>query len=118
MKYLSVFTLDPSQLSGPPSQEHIDNMNALIAEMIADGTLVDTGGRMPTGMSLRVKKANGKIEITDGPFAESKEIVGGFALLRAQSREHLIAMTQRFLDCAGGGTCTIHEISDGPNDAE
>lgn len=118
MKYLSVFTLDPSQLSGPPSQERMDKMNALVAEMTADGTLVDTGGRMPTGMSLRVQQHNGKVEITDGPFAESKEIVGGFALLRAHSREHLIEMTRRFLDCAGGGTCTIHEISDGPNDAE
>lgn len=115
MKFLSVFTIDPSAMAGPPDPAMFSRMDALIKEMTDDGTLVDTGGRMPTGLAMRVRRSSGTITVTDGPFAESKEIVGGFALFNATSKEHMIALSERFLEVAGNGTCEIVEISETPN---
>ena len=115
MRFVSIFTFDPTERSGEPDAAAMEKMGALIGEMMASGTLVDTGGVTPTGMSLRVK-GDGKapISVTDGPFAESKEIVGGYAVLNVKDRADLLAVTQRFLECAGGGTCTIHELAEMP----
>jgi hypothetical protein len=119
MRFVSIFTFDPTQRPSEPDTEMMAKMGALIGEMMASGTLIDTGGVTPTGMSLRVQsKGNGSQTVTDGPFAESKEIVGGYAVLSVKDREHLLTVTQRFLDCAGGGTCTIHEIAEFGNACE
>jgi hypothetical protein len=113
MRFLSIFTFDPSQRPRVPDPEAMAKMGALIGEMMAAGTLIDTGGVAPTGMSLRVQsKENGKQTVIDGPFTESKEVIGGYAVLNVNDREHLLAVTQRFLDCAGGGTCTVQEIAE------
>ena len=110
MRVISIFTLDPSK-AGPPSEEAICKMNELVDEMTKTGVLVDTGGVAPTGNSLRVTgNGRGPVAITDGPFAESKEVLGGYAVLNVKDRAHLLEVTQRFLECAGGGTCTIHEL--------
>jgi hypothetical protein len=112
MRVISIFTLDPSK-AGPPSPEAICNMNELITEMTAAGVLVDTGGVAPTGNCWRVKgDGRGPIAVTDGPFAEAKEVLGGYAVLDVKDRAHLLEVTRRFLECAGGGTCTIHQLAE------
>lgn len=113
MRFVSIFTFDPAQRPSTPDPEMTQKMGALIGEMMTAGTLVDTGGVTPTGMSLRVQ-GDGKENptITDGPFAESKEVVGGYAVLNVKDRNELLAVTRRFLECAGGGTCTIHQIAE------
>jgi hypothetical protein len=60
------------------------------------------------------KSAAGKVTVTDGPFTEAKEVIGGYALLKADSREEVIEHTRRFLDVAGQGTCQIHELYEPP----
>ena len=55
-------------------------------------------------------RKGGKFEVKDGPFTEAKEIVGGFALLEASSREHAIELTRRFLQVAGEGECEIRQL--------
>jgi hypothetical protein len=110
MRFLSIFTFDPAQRPKPDA-EIVAKMGALIGEMMAAGILIDTGGVAPTGLSLRIQsKGKGAQTVTDGPFTESKEVIGGYAVLDVNDRQHLLAVTQRFLDCAGGGTCTLHEI--------
>lgn len=111
MKILSIFTIDGSQAGGPPSNEMIEKMGALIAEYQASGALIDTGGRSPDMLEFRVTRTNGSINVTDGPFTESKEVVGGYALMDVKDRAEAIALIKRFLDVAGDGTCTIHEVS-------
>ncbi|HTX56267.1 MAG TPA: YciI family protein [Candidatus Acidoferrales bacterium] len=114
MRVISIFTREPWG-SQPPDPQMMAKMNALIQELTASGVLVDTGGITPTGVSLRIKSAgSGPLSVTDGPFAESKEIVGGYAVLDVRDRKHLVELTQRFLECAGGGTCTIHELAEMP----
>jgi hypothetical protein len=57
-----------------------------------------------------VRRANGKIVVTDGPFTESKEVVGGYAIVEAKSKEHAVAMTKRFLEVAGEGECEVRPM--------
>jgi len=114
MRVISIYTREPWG-SQPPDPKMIANMQSLIQEMMAAGILIDTGGIAPTGVSLRVRSGgSGPLSVTDGPFTESKEIVGGYALLNVRDRDHLLQVIQRFLDCAGGGTCTVHELEEMP----
>jgi hypothetical protein len=114
MKVLSIMTIAPSAASGPPTQEQIENMGALIAEMRGDGVLIDTGGRMPNMLELTVARNNGRTTITDGPFTEAKEVVGGYALLEVKDRDDAIALTNRFLALVGNATCHLHEVESSP----
>jgi hypothetical protein len=114
MKLLSVMTFVPSAASGPPTQEEMENMGALIAEMRGSGVLIDTGGRGPDMLEIIVARNNGKTTITDGPFTEAKEVVGGYALLEVKDRDDAIAVTNRFLDLVGNAKCHLHEVTEGP----
>lgn len=109
MKILSITTIDPSM--GPPSPEMMEKMGRLIVEMTEKGVLIATGGRSPDMMQLQIARANGKTGVTDGPFAESKEVVGGFALLNVRDRDDAIAWTNRFIELAGNVTCQLHEVN-------
>jgi hypothetical protein len=110
MRILSIFSLDPASAQ-PPTPEKMQQMGALIAELKSKGVLIDTGGAMDGMLELRYSRKNGKDTITDGPFAEAKEVVGGYALFEVKDRDEAIQLTRRFLDVAGDGTCELHEVS-------
>jgi hypothetical protein len=111
MRVISIFTVDAGK-AGPPTPEGIAKMTELIKDVSASGVLIDTGGVVPTRTSWRVTgDGSGPIAVTDGPFAESKEVLGGYAVLEVKDRAHLLEVTRRFLECAGGGTCTIHQLA-------
>ena len=110
MRILSILTFDNEQLR-PPSEEDIERMGGFVAELKARGALIDTGGVMPGMLELTYRRKNGKDTVTDGPFTESKEVVGGYALLEVRDRDEAIALTREFLDYVGDATCTIHEVS-------
>ncbi len=115
MKFISIFWPDQSALAAhPPSEKEFMQMGQLIDEMKRKGVLVDTGGVMAEGTSFRVQRTGAKVSVTDGPFAEAKEVIGGFALLRVQSKDEAISLTRRFLDCAGDGISELHEVSEMP----
>jgi hypothetical protein len=108
MRYLSIFT-HPRKNSGP-DPELIAKMGALIDEGTKAGWLIGTEG-VPAGKEgIRVKSAHGEITVTDGPFPETKEVIGGYAVLEAPSRAAVLELTRRFLGIAGDGTCTIYEL--------
>ena len=115
MNILSISMIDPSLTAEPPSQEAIARMDELIAEFKSEGVLIETGGRWPGMLQLKVARKDGTTTVTDGPFTESKEVVGGFALLNVKDREQAIALTNRFLDLVGVGnaTCFLHEVQMG-----
>jgi hypothetical protein len=74
------------------------------------GALIDTGGAMPGSLEMKVARKDGSYTITDGPFAEAKEVVGGFALFEVSGRDEVIAQKRQFLDLVGNATCHLHEV--------
>ena len=61
------------------------------------GNLIVSGGLLPSSAGVRVNVANGKVSVTDGPFAETRELVGGFAIMEAKSREEAIEMAKSYM---------------------
>ena len=110
MRFLTMYTPDSQD---PPSPEHMAVMGEFVAAGFRSGELVSTGG-LQAGAS-RVRSSGGRLSVTDGPFAESKEMVAGYAILEASSEDHAIEMTKRFLEVAGDGVCEVHRIF-GPED--
>ena len=112
MKIVSIYRTDPKNFeSGPPPGMH-EKMGALIARLTASGELVDTGGIVPSGMLTRVRlNGNGAYSVTDGPFTESKELIGGYALFNVPSRERALELTREFLAVSGHGECELVEVS-------
>jgi hypothetical protein len=110
MQFLTFYTPAPGAHAGPPSKEYMDEMNKLIEESMKSGELVATGGLTPLEQGARVVQTSGKVSITDGPFIESTEIIGGFAILEVPSKEAAIESTKRFLKIAGDGQVTIRPL--------
>ena len=91
-------------------------MGELIDHMVKEGTLVRTAGLRPTKEGFRVRSRHGTLSTTDGPFTESKEVIGGYAVLDAKSKEHAIELTKRFLAVHGDEwdlECEVRQL-DGP----
>jgi hypothetical protein len=91
-----------------------DRMNKLVEDEMRSGRLVSTGGWHPDSPCTVVRSDGGKVTITDGPFSEAKEVIGGYAILEVKSKDELIAATKRFLDVAGDGVCEIRELQGPP----
>jgi len=119
MRYMS-FVITTGDV--PPSQELIEAMGKLIERETKAGRLLDMGGLMPIDMSTRVTLRKGKLAVTDGPFTEAKEVIGGFAMFEFASREDALASAVEFMDlhkqfCPGWeGICEVRQIM--PQDAE
>jgi hypothetical protein len=80
-----------------PSERMMTEMGKLMQVMAAEGVLLDTAGLFPTSQAVRLRNNHGKYSRTDGPFTETKEVVGGDALLKADSMDEAIELTKRFL---------------------
>src|SRR5258708_95977 len=97
MKFLCVYK--PSKAEGvPPTQEEMAVMGKLIEESMKSGVLLATEGCLPSAAGARIRRSGGKITVTDGPFTETKELIGGFALIRTGSKQEAIEFTKRFLE--------------------
>ena len=108
MKFLSIYKA--VERNTPPSAEEMSTMGKLIEDGFKQGWLVATEGCLPTALGARVRRSAGKINVTDGPFTESKEVVGGFAILRASSKAEAIEMARRFLEVVGEGECEVRQV--------
>jgi hypothetical protein len=113
MRFLCVYK-PAKQSEQPPSIEEITTMGKLIDEMTKAGVLLGTEGCMPISRGAIVRKAQGKISVTDGPYIETKELIGGFALVQVKSKEEAIAWTKRFLEIAGDGESEVRELYEAP----
>ena len=97
-----------------PSQEMMQKMGAFIQEAIAAGVLLDTGGWGPGEPATVITRRNGKVTVVDGPYTESKEVVGGFAVMRFKSQKELVDWSTRFVNIAGNGRSIVRPIADEP----
>lgn len=114
MRFLSLIRVDENT-GQVPSQRLIDEMTALIEQMRAAGKLVDTGGLQPTAKGRRVRLHNGKLSSIDGPFTESKEVIGGYAILEAADLDEATELTRRFAALHGDEwniECEVRQIEE------
>ena len=98
MKYLTFIRHSESYRSSPPPAALMNAMGKFVEQSFKDGTLVDTGGLLPSKDGVRLRLADGKITVTDGPFSESKEVIGGWAILKADSKAEAIRVATEFMD--------------------
>ena len=98
MKYLSFVRHSEKHRETPPPPALMEAMGELVERSMKEGSLVDTGGLLPSKDGMRVRLANGKITATDGPFTESKEVIGGWAILKAETKADAIRMATEFLE--------------------
>src|SRR6185369_4416891 len=109
MRFISIFTHEPTNRQ--PTEAEMAAMGKLIEESMKAGWLIATEGVHFGTTGVRVHKgAGGKVTVTDGPFSETKEVLGVYALLNATSKEHAVELTRRFLDHVGQGTCELFQL--------
>jgi hypothetical protein len=108
MRYMSLWR------PGKNMNMDFNAMNKLVEEETRSGRLVSTGGWSPDAPCTVVKADGGKVTVTDGPYTEAKEVIGGYAILEVKSKEELLAATRNFLRIAGDGTCEIRELQGPP----
>ena len=108
MRFLAIYRT--AETGFPPTPEHMAKMGKLIEEMTKSGALIATEGCQPSAQGARVRRSGATLTVTDGPFVETKEVVGGFALLEAKSKEEAIELTKRFLEVAGDGESEIRPL--------
>jgi len=113
MRYLCIYKPAKAE-GGPPTEEEMEKMGKYIEQSFKEGTLVATEGCLSSSLGARVRKTNGQFKVTDGPFAEAKEIVGGFAIINAKSKEDAIRITKDFLNIAGDGETEIRQLYEQP----
>jgi len=122
MRFMMMVKADAHYEAGrPPSEALMAAIGQLTQEMVAKGTLLDMGGLLPSATGARVNASNGRLTITDGPFAETKELIGGYAILRAASKAEAIELGRRFMqahvDALGPsyqGQLEIRQLADQP----
>jgi hypothetical protein len=113
MRFLMVYrpaNTAAAEAGSPPPPEMIQKMGALIQKKISDGKLLATEGCAPTSHGALVGLDKGKLSIVDGPFSETKEIIGGFALFQLKNKQEAIAEAHEFLEIAGDGEVEIRLI--------
>jgi len=110
MRFLSIYK--SPERNTPPTPEEMARMGKLIEEGMKSGKLLATEGCMPSALGARVRVDNGKFTVSDGPFTESKEVVGGFAIIDAPSKEAAITYAKEFLEVVGLGECELRQVYD------
>jgi hypothetical protein len=98
VKYLSFIRSSEKYRDAQPPAALMDAMGKLIEKMTSEGSLDSTGGLAPSRDGFRMRLANGKLTTTDGPFSESKEVIGGWAILKADSKAEILRLTTEFLE--------------------
>ena len=115
MRFLSMIRVD-ERAGQVPSEQLMQDMGKLMDEMTRKGVLVRTAGLRPSAEGRRVRLRKGQISTIDGPFSETKEVIGGFAILEAPSMQVATELTERFLRVHGDAweiECEVRQL-DGP----
>lgn len=116
MRFLCVYK--PSKPEGAsPTPEMMAAMGKFIEESVQSGILLATEGCLPSAAGARIRRSGDKFMVADGPFTESKELIGGFALIQADSKQEAIEYTKRFLEIAGDGETEIRQVFEAPAQA-
>lgn len=101
MKYLTFIRHAESFRESDPPPALMAAMSEFIQRSLQSGVLVDTGGLLPSRDGVRVRLAKGRITVVDGPFTESKEVIGGWAILRTETKVEAIRVAREFMELHG-----------------
>ena len=114
MRFMSLYKpgVEPN---GPPDQQKMAALGQLIEEMTSGGVMIATDGLLPSSTGARVRISDRQFIVTDGPFAETKELIAGYAILQVESKAEAIRWAKRFLDVMGEGECEIRPMFDSEN---
>jgi hypothetical protein len=105
--------------AGPPTPELLQAMDKLADREIKAGRLLDQGVLMPLATGAQVRIADGRLGVTDGPFVEAKEVIGGYAILDLPGKEEALASAKEFMqlhkDLMPGweGVCELRALASG-----
>ena len=117
MRYMTI--VKGSENAGVPPKELFDAIDQLMAKQAKSGIFVSAGGLKPSAQGARVRITRGKLRVSDGPFTEAKEVIGGFAILNAGSKNEAIELAKEFMDLhiqhwpEWEGECEVREM-EGP----
>ena len=120
MRYMYLVITDPATQSGPPPRRLMQEIDKLAAKANAEGAMLGGGGLMPIAQAVRARVKAGKLTITDGPFAESKEVLGGYAIFEHPTREAAIESMRQFMELhrlhgeGWEGVCEMREMMSAP----
>jgi hypothetical protein len=103
-----------TESDAPPTQQEMETMGQFIQDMAKAGVLIATDGLQPSSKGARVRISGGKFSVTDGPFTETKELIAGYAIVQAKSKEEAIELAKRFLEVVGEGESEIRLMHDEP----
>jgi len=109
-----------SSHQGPPSEALLTEMHKLADREIKAGRMLDNAGLMPAATGAQVRVADGKLSVVDGPFVETKEVIGGYAVFELPGKEEALASAREFMqlhrDYMPGweGVCELRAIATGP----
>lgn len=120
MRFMMIVKADKNYEAGlPPSPELTAAIGKLTEEEIKSGVLLSNGGLLPSSQGARIRVGGGKLTVTDGPFAETKELIGGFAIIQAKSKQEAIELGSNFMkihaDILGPsyeGECEVRQMFD------
>ncbi len=96
MKFMMI--VKSAERSGPPPQELMEAIGKLSEEAVKAGTMLGSGGLGPTALGARVRLSDGKVTVTDGPFTEAKEMIGGYAQFELNSKQEAIQGAIKFME--------------------
>jgi hypothetical protein len=108
MKFLMTYAQKPNL--APPTPDQLATLGAFTEKNIKSGVVVMTGGLVRPSRGIQMSCEAGKVSVTDGPFAETKELIDGFALVEVKSKEEAIAIASDFMRIAGDGTAEILQV--------
>ena len=123
MKFLGFIKADESYRHQGPPPALMEAMGKFVQESFQSGVLADTGGLKPSASASRIRIQGGKLTVTDGPFSETKEVVGGWAIMQGRSKDEVLAVSRRFMELhqqywpGWEGTSELYEMEaygDGP----
>jgi hypothetical protein len=118
MRFLSMVKHTEANTS-PPPKALMEAIDQLVQEAAKAGCMmVEAGGLLPTASGARVRISNGKLTVTDGPFTEAKEVVGGYAIFNVKTKADMMEWTTRFMDLhkkhmpGWNGECEIRQLAE------
>jgi len=118
MKCLMLIKHSESYRAEPIPQALMDAMGDFVAEGLRNGVLKDTAGLKSTAEGFRVRSSGNRLKVTDGPFTEAKEVVGGYALVEVASKEEALEVARQFMELhrvhwpAFDGECEVRPLED------
>src|SRR6266566_8327210 len=96
MKFMMI--VKHAEKQGPPPKALMDAIAKLAEEAVKTGTMLGNGGLGPTAQGARVRLSGGRVTVTDGPFTEAKEVIGGYAQFELKSKEEAVKSAVRFME--------------------